>query len=1015
MEPPKEDFHYEPPKKKFKCLPCSKHDLPVYFSRRHIAEHTKTKKHQMLKAKEDARRSRSALAPLLNNAALGERSRSPSPSPPPLGDEFLVPMPLDERAQQAMWEEAERLDDAVLDLMGAEQAEVNRGLDRIIGAAWDGLDAIDDGEPDGWYPCKEKKTLFGVMLWLSPRFAVSKALLDFSFVIARCFNGDPPSIYACERDLRAARDAFPSQPQRYFTASNKPFYTRSIKDLLTIDFATPSTREEMSVYPRRGEVIADVRDGIRMAYNEDTRTTAPMATWGNRQIWTEELLCLEDRTVLRPHNFFEDDLGRMWGEGKVVKENNGRLDVTAAKRTFLLSDVASNEVEVERLRGLRLYDSGKRVPHHNDLRTHAAGKKAFSVPLALFVDDLSGNKSKRWNKHEAIYFSNIALHNEPPLLYDASLNESVVVRPYLLLALCDNPMAAEMCASIGLKGNLFCRICDATAADLGTVDGVKACLEPGEERSATATIQELRGQLDEAVNGIQATIKARKTTTGIKDVICDVHLEKIINIARVSRAAAEREKEEVLERAWHTPLLRLYDTYGFDVSQSTPVEVLHTWLLGPAKYLWVTTCTRTEAIKKRIGVWISSAHTSGIADTQQLDGAYLVANAGSLVGKDIKVITQVAAAVLTPLRDDGTITDELWEAWRWAAVITRLLYAEKINVAHVDAYKEDFRRALANFLWAVASFDSASVVSKRKFHILAHAADSIDAFGPARGFATERYEAFNTITRNASLCSNRTAPSKDIAQRLTDQDMLRQAMLGSRCFKTDTGVYKAAAPAVQRQTEALRDGMLREHYGCKKKGRQHASGTITKRKDDIVLTLANGDRVRKDDSVLLSVPILEGGNQTHLARIEEIRQAQDDAAIPLPALWYRGRAQGSYVQVRALFPAQPRVQDEPDSMLRLRMDDERRNAPIDAVAAAISALHDCSHHDCAVITAPGRRLERQETTAMETKVVHNEDGAQHFILNDGLIRSAALGPLYGHVPQLHTLDEAAEMVVAGAA
>lgn len=47
------------------------------------------------------------------------------------------------------------------------------------------------------------------------------------------------------------------------------------------------------------------------------------------------------------------------------------------------------------------------MPH--PLREKAGSRLVYSIPLAVFIDDVSGNKSKQWNKHFSCYMSNGAL------------------------------------------------------------------------------------------------------------------------------------------------------------------------------------------------------------------------------------------------------------------------------------------------------------------------------------------------------------------------------------------------------------------------------------------------------------------------------------------------------------------------------------------------------------------------------------------------------------------------------
>jgi hypothetical protein len=59
------------------------------------------------------------------------------------------------------------------------------------------------------------------------------------------------------------------------------------------------------------------------------------------------------------------------------------------------------------------------VPLKNPWRTKADGCIIRHVPLVLYSDDLSGNVSKRWNKHMAFYFTLAGL---PPKLANQEYN-----------------------------------------------------------------------------------------------------------------------------------------------------------------------------------------------------------------------------------------------------------------------------------------------------------------------------------------------------------------------------------------------------------------------------------------------------------------------------------------------------------------------------------------------------------------------------------------------------------------
>ena len=130
----------------------------------------------------------------------------------------------------------------------------------------------------------------------------------------------------------------------------------------------------------------------------------------------------------------------------------------------------------------------------NQWKEKASGKIVVMVPLILFTDDTSGNRSKKWNKFDSWYLllaglgrhanakpSNIhfvttsnkvspldqcvpiveellLLESEGIEVYDAFNNcQALVVAP-LLCVICDNPRAQELCNQLASTTRKFCMV-----------------------------------------------------------------------------------------------------------------------------------------------------------------------------------------------------------------------------------------------------------------------------------------------------------------------------------------------------------------------------------------------------------------------------------------------------------------------------------------------------------------------------------------------------------------------------
>ena len=115
---------------------------------------------------------------------------------------------------------------------------------------------------------------------------------------------------------------------------------------------------------------------------------------------------------------------------------------------------------------------------------------------------------------------------------------------------------------------------------------------------------------------------------------------------------------------------------GLDPHSDTPVEVLHTILLGFIKYFWrdvVQNQIKSAANKTLLETRLSSVDVKGL-EIPKLSGSTLVRYAGSLTGRDFRVIAQVAPFVLHDI-----VSEPCYKTWISLANLVPLVWQPVIS------------------------------------------------------------------------------------------------------------------------------------------------------------------------------------------------------------------------------------------------------------------------------------------------------------------------------------------------
>ncbi|KAI0359548.1 hypothetical protein OH77DRAFT_1472817 [Trametes cingulata] len=875
------------------------------------------------------------------------------------------------------------------------------------------------------------------------------------WLLQECGVKDVPSLKAYEELERQLRVQVGVPTTMHKSDFGNIFYSNSISSIICKDFSHPDLAKNIVIYPDESD--RPISDFSQADYFKDLPRSelSPSYYRHEKHYFVNELSRLQTQEYFIPRVWITR-FGEVYARGQYVSFDveAGMLRVQSDETLVKAIELKDNFCDLATTQRLPVM-----IDDHGEIidascspdREIAGGDDLVVICVPLFCDDVSGARSKQYQKHINIYTANWSLPSRflqqessvrfistsptatgceqfvpvldavkasqmnPMRCYNAATHRFCRVRLRVPCLPADNPQQSEESSHAGVNANCKCRRCkkggppEVRESD----DGYHELYTCGSaHRTVSDTRSEVQEQLRLACLGVEKPISNMQTRTGVKDKIACHWIEKLLARARQLKIAQPGISEADLVRDGLTwlgtqtsqPMNPLLNVPNLDPHRDTPVELLHTWLLGVVKYVWHMLHTSwTDAQRNTFVIRLQDTDISGL-NIPPIRAAYMMQYRHGLIGKHFKSLAQTMA-----FKTYGLTTPAQAQLLRAMGELSAMLWVTQI--LDMDAHIQDVTLLIGNVLDAFANIDPARIIVKEKLQVLPHIVEDIRRFGPAPRYSTETYECFNAIFRLSSVHSNHQAPSRDIAAKMADIDCVRHIVTGGLWEDTD-GCWTRAGPDV---LSTFRDSpLLQHHFGWTLETPPPSAGSVqlpprTRRVhlQTRQTCASSSEAVRPasfpfDSSWILGASVISRSGDVctqHSWVIvtdnEGLMMTGQIAEILVPAMASALDAahEGtSFVVVERFLLGSVRHPTTGCPVLRPPRPDTKVFEVIcsTAVSLLLNVQHDCEAAKCAIAASSRTvRQERQDTGIREAGVAHNSD-IRFYLINTHALHNAAL-------------------------
>ncbi|KAL0097591.1 hypothetical protein J3Q64DRAFT_1713924, partial [Phycomyces blakesleeanus] len=225
---------------------------------------------------------------------------------------------------------------------------------------------------------------------------------------------------------------------------------------------------------------------------------------------------------------------------------------------------------------------------------------------------------------------------------------------------------------------------------------------------------------------------------------------------------------------------RLLELQSFDPEKNTPVEILHTILLGVAKYMVIAL---VKVVLKNDTVTIArlSEFLTDYMQSTGLSRKFIqnLRHSGSFLGRDFKVLLQILPVILITEFSGNHELDLVIPCFVELGQLCSLVFV----CQHLIRALFDCNKGTKNELHKAYCI-------KPKVHYLTHLKEDIIRFGPALNYETEKGEQFNKHICKHLFHMNCQNTSRDVCLKFAKQVALQHINSSGNREKSGTGIER---------------------------------------------------------------------------------------------------------------------------------------------------------------------------------------------------------------------------------